>query len=50
MFEEMGVATGVDLPLLMALSRRLPGLIGHETPGQVAKAGRSCDLHPAPIR
>ena len=50
MFEEMGVSTGVDLPALMAVSRRLPGLLGHETPGQVAKAGRSCDLHPAPVR
>jgi len=50
MFEEMGVFTGVDLPLLVALSQRLPGLIGHDTPGQVAKAGRSCDLHPAPTR
>ena len=48
MFEEMGVPTGVDLPLLIAASRRLPALIGHETPGQVAKAGRSCDLHPLP--
>ena len=50
MFEEMGVPTGVDLPALMALSRRLPGLLGHETPGQVAKAGRSGDLHEAPVR
>ena len=50
MFEEMGVSTGTNLSLLVSLSRRLPGLIGHETPGQVAKAGRSCDLHPAPIR
>ena len=48
MFEEMGIATGVDLPALMDLSRRLPGLIGHETPGQVAKAGRTGDLHPPP--
>ena len=50
MFEQMGLSTGVDLNLLMSLSRRLPELIGHETPGQVAKAGRSCDLHPAPAR
>ncbi len=50
MFEEMGVSTGTNLSLLVSLSRRLPGLIGHETPGQVAKAGRSCDLHPAPTR
>ena len=50
MFEEMGVPTGVDLPLLVAASLRLPALIGHETPGQVAKAGRSCDLHPVRTR
>jgi hydroxymethylglutaryl-CoA lyase len=46
--EEMGIATGIDLPLLLAMSRRLPTLLGHEMPGQVAKAGRNCDLHPAP--
>jgi hydroxymethylglutaryl-CoA lyase len=46
--EEMGIATGIDLPHLLAMSRRLPTLLGHEMPGQVAKAGRNCDLHPAP--
>ena len=50
MFEEMGVPTGVDLPRLVAASLRLPALVGHETPGQVAKAGRSCDVHPVPTR
>ena len=25
-----------------------PRLVGHDVPGQVAKAGRPCDLHPAP--
>lgn len=48
MLEEMGVSTGVDLPALIRLSRRLPALLGHEVPGQVAKAGRSRDLHPRP--
>lgn len=48
MFDEMGVATGVDLPALLALARSLPALIGHDIPGQVAKAGRSGDLHPPP--
>ncbi|WP_369941636.1 hydroxymethylglutaryl-CoA lyase [Xanthomonas medicagonis] len=48
MCEEMGIATGLDLPALIHLSRRLPGLVGHETSGQVAKAGRVADLHPAP--
>lgn len=48
MLEEMGVATGVDLPALLTLARGLPALIGHDIPGQVAKAGRSGDLHPVP--
>lgn len=45
---EMGIPTGIDLPKLIALSRGLPALLGHDVPGQVAKAGRNCDLHPAP--
>ncbi|RYE79958.1 MAG: hydroxymethylglutaryl-CoA lyase [Oxalobacteraceae bacterium] len=44
----MGYDTGVDLELLVAASRRLPGLIGHDTPSQIAKAGRRLDLHPLP--
>lgn len=48
MCEEMGIPTGIDLPLLIAMSRRLPQLLGHDTAGQVAKAGRNRDLHPAP--
>ena len=48
MCEEMGIDTGIDLPLLIAMSRRLPQLLGHETAGQVAKAGRNRDLHPIP--
>lgn len=46
--EEMGIATGIDLPRLLDLSRTLPALLGHEMPGQVAKAGRNRDLHPLP--
>ncbi|OLF55567.1 hydroxymethylglutaryl-CoA lyase [Pseudomonas chlororaphis] len=45
---EMGIATGIDLAHLLTLSRQLPALLGHELPGQVAKAGRNCDLHPVP--
>jgi hydroxymethylglutaryl-CoA lyase len=48
MFQGMGIETGVDLPALIALSRRLPAMLGHDVPGQVAKAGRSIDLHPLP--
>ena len=46
--DETGIATGIDLPQLLALSRKLPALLGHEVPGQLAKAGRNCDLHPIP--
>ncbi len=50
MAHEMSVPTGLDLPALIGLSRDLPRLVGHDVPGQVAKAGRPCDLHPAPAR
>ncbi|WP_419794736.1 hydroxymethylglutaryl-CoA lyase [Pseudomonas palleroniana] len=46
--EEVGIHTGIDLPHLLNISRRLPALLGHELPGQVAKAGRNCDLHSPP--
>ncbi len=44
----MGFDTGVDLPALIAASKRLPALIGHDTPSQIVKAGRRLDLHPRP--
>ena len=47
---EMGLRTGLDLQRLIDLSLQLPGLVGHDVPGQVAKAGRPCDLHPIPER
>jgi hydroxymethylglutaryl-CoA lyase len=46
---EIGLSTGLDLPALIALSRRLPRLLGHDVPGQVAKAGLAQDLHPIPV-
>lgn len=48
MLQAMGYDTGIDLPRLLAAARRLPDVVGHAVPGQVAKAGRTCDLHPAP--
>lgn len=48
MCAEMGIPTGVDLRALLALSRGLPALLGHDTPGQVAKAGLNADLHSRP--
>ncbi|WP_336334180.1 hydroxymethylglutaryl-CoA lyase [Pseudomonas putida] len=46
--DEMGIETGIDLSLLLTLSRTLPSLLGHELPGQVVKAGRNRDLHAVP--
>ena len=44
----MGYDTGVDLERLLAASKRLPGLIGHDIPSQIVKAGRRLDLHAPP--
>ncbi|MEI5999760.1 hydroxymethylglutaryl-CoA lyase [Paraburkholderia bengalensis] len=46
--DEMGIPTGIDLQKLIALSRTLPALLGHDVPGQLMKAGRNCDVHPVP--
>ena len=48
MLDAMGYDTGIDLSTLLAVARRLPQIVGHEVPGQLAKAGRIGDLHPAP--
>lgn len=48
MLDAMGYDTGMDLPRLLAIARQMPDIVGHEVPGQVAKAGRITDLHPAP--
>lgn len=44
----MGYDTGIDLPRLMAAASALPGLLGHDVPSQILKAGRRMDLHPRP--
>lgn len=48
MLDAMGYDTGMDMPRLLAIARQMPDIVGHEVPGQVAKAGRITDLHPAP--
>lgn len=50
MFEQMGVNTGVDLDALLAISACLPKLVGHDIPGQVAKAGKADRRYPMPER
>jgi hydroxymethylglutaryl-CoA lyase len=44
----MGYDTGVDLAQLVAAAQRLPALIGHDIPSQIAKAGPRLSLHPVP--
>ncbi|MBC5764774.1 hydroxymethylglutaryl-CoA lyase [Ramlibacter albus] len=50
MLAVMGYDTGVDLARLLAAARRLPSIVGHGVPGQVAKAGLITELHPAPVQ
>lgn len=48
MLDLEGYDTGVDLTGVLAAAARLPGLIGHDVPSQLLKAGRRLDLHPMP--
>lgn len=48
MFEAMGVATGVDLDVLLEVATTLPDLIGHDVPGQVVKAGKATRRYAMP--
>lgn len=48
MLAAMGYDTGIDLTRLLDIARQLQEIVGHAVPGQVAKAGRIEDLHPAP--
>jgi len=48
MLEDMGFDTRVDLAKLLAVARRIPAVVGHDTPGQVMKAGQTLELHDPP--
>jgi hydroxymethylglutaryl-CoA lyase len=48
MLDAMGYDTGINLERLLPIARHLPEVVGHAVPGQVAKSGRTSDLHPAP--
>jgi hydroxymethylglutaryl-CoA lyase len=48
MVDAMGYDTGIDVDALLAIAKSLPQIVGHDVPGQVAKAGRIHDLHPEP--
>jgi hydroxymethylglutaryl-CoA lyase len=48
MLDAMGYDTGMNIPKLLQLAKELPMIVGHEVPGQVAKAGTTYTLHPEP--
>jgi hydroxymethylglutaryl-CoA lyase len=48
MLELEGYDTGVDLAGILAAAAQLPGLVGHDVPSQILKAGRRLDLHAMP--
>ncbi len=48
MLELEGYNTGIDQKKLLAVAALLPGLIGHDVPSQLLKAGARNKLHPAP--
>lgn len=48
MLHACGVATGIDLDLLLGVARDLSSIVGHEVPGQLVRSGKSTDLHPCP--
>ena len=48
MVDAMGYDTGIQLDALLSIAKGLPQIVGHDVPGQVAKAGRIHDLHPEP--
>jgi hydroxymethylglutaryl-CoA lyase len=48
MLQEIGCETGMNLDRLLSAARALPAVVGHEVPGQVAKAGPTWQLHQVP--
>jgi hydroxymethylglutaryl-CoA lyase len=44
----MGIATGIDLDRLVAVSRRVEQIVGRPLPGQIIKAGPSTRTYPLP--
>ena len=48
MLEQMGYDTAVDLDALIEIAQDLPGIVGHDVPGQVMKAGKADRKYPKP--
>ena len=50
MLHEMGIETGIDLDKLLGAAKLAEDILEHPLPGQVMKAGKSCDLHALPSK
>ena len=48
MLNDMGVNSGVDLDLLLAIAVKIPAVVGHDVAGQIVKAGKTMHLHMVP--
>ncbi|WP_345795862.1 hydroxymethylglutaryl-CoA lyase [Castellaniella sp. MT123] len=48
MLDLMGYDTGISMEGILSAGALLPGLVGHETPSQIQKAGLRSKRHPAP--
>ncbi len=48
MLNDMGVNSGVDLDLLLAVAVKMPAVVGHDVAGQIIKAGKTMHLHMVP--
>lgn len=44
MLDEMGIETGIDLDKVMALSREVTKMVGHQTDSYLLRAGKASDL------
>src|SRR4029453_19029168 len=44
--DDLGVATGIDLAALLAVSSQVADMVGHAVPSRVAAAGPRSRLHP----
>ncbi len=50
MLNLMGYDTGIDVQQLLDIGAALPGMVGHDVPSQLLKAGPRTRLHPAPTQ
>lgn len=44
MLDEMGVETAINLDKAIAIAKHVSGLVGHDLPGYILKAGKNSDL------